>query len=164
MRIHFWVPIAIMTCACKTFAGAGDTIYLLSYFKGNGEMGVYLAGSADGLSFRDLKPAGPSSRRPTGRARTSLATRPSSFATASAHLTNPFPPKRPAIRSGGLVVAPSRPALFLRQGDSQVERFGVDRVEDLDLAADVVGGVVEHALEEQVVDVLGARTGDENPA
>jgi len=33
---------------------ASEDIFLLSYFKGNGETGVYLAASEDGLTFQDL--------------------------------------------------------------------------------------------------------------
>ena len=54
MKVYIWIPIAWILCACQAFGGAGDRIYLLSYFKGNGETGVYLAAGEDGLSFRDL--------------------------------------------------------------------------------------------------------------
>jgi len=38
---------------------ASDDAFLLSYFKGNGETGVYLAASEDGLTFRDLNEGRP---------------------------------------------------------------------------------------------------------
>jgi hypothetical protein len=52
MKTFFWSLINLLVCVCS--AGAADDLFLLSYFKGNGETGVFLAGSEDGLTFRDL--------------------------------------------------------------------------------------------------------------
>jgi hypothetical protein len=49
---------AVIWTACGA-AGAGDDVFLLSYFKGNGETGVYLAASEDGRTFRDLNAGRP---------------------------------------------------------------------------------------------------------
>ena len=51
---------AIVTAALLSSTSfASDNIFLLSYFKGNGETGVYLACSEDGLTFRDLNEGRP---------------------------------------------------------------------------------------------------------
>ena len=51
--------IAIATaCLCPMSLAAND-VFLLSYFKGNGETGVYLAASDDGLTFQDLNAGRP---------------------------------------------------------------------------------------------------------
>lgn len=54
MKGYIWVVIVAISWACCDCAGAGDDVFLLSYFKGNGETGVYLACSADGRTFQDL--------------------------------------------------------------------------------------------------------------
>jgi len=52
------VIIAILS-TCSVSLGAGDEVFLFSYFKGNGETGVFLAASADGLVFRTLNEGRP---------------------------------------------------------------------------------------------------------
>jgi len=44
----------VLLVICSASCGFADDLFLLSYFKGNGETGVYLAASEDGLTFRDL--------------------------------------------------------------------------------------------------------------
>jgi predicted GH43/DUF377 family glycosyl hydrolase len=51
------VAIAIACFYSASFAA--DDVFLLSYFKGNGETGVYLAASEDGLTFKDLNEGQP---------------------------------------------------------------------------------------------------------
>jgi hypothetical protein len=60
MRIYVSLTVIAMACVCRVSVGAGDdAVFLLSYFKGNGETGVYLACSADGLTFTDLNEGRP---------------------------------------------------------------------------------------------------------
>jgi len=42
----------LLSFTCR--AGAGDDVFLLSYFESNGETGVFLAASEDGRTFKDL--------------------------------------------------------------------------------------------------------------
>ena len=42
-------------CCCHLSAQSNKTTYLFSYFKGNGEDGLHLAWSADGLKWESLK-------------------------------------------------------------------------------------------------------------
>jgi len=52
MKGYIWSFVAALVCSCCV--EAGDDVFLLSYFKGNGETGVFLACSEDGLTFKDL--------------------------------------------------------------------------------------------------------------
>ncbi len=52
------IIVAIAWAGCS-LAGGGEDVFLLSYFKGNGESGVYLAASEDGRTFRDLNEGRP---------------------------------------------------------------------------------------------------------
>ncbi|MCU0918505.1 MAG: hypothetical protein MUC88_28690 [Planctomycetes bacterium] len=56
IRIGCFVMVTIILCSALP---AADDVYLLSYFKGNGETGVYLAASGDGLTFQDLNEGKP---------------------------------------------------------------------------------------------------------
>lgn len=51
--------IVIATACLCPASFASDEVFLLSYFKGNGETGVYLASSEDGLAFKDLNEGRP---------------------------------------------------------------------------------------------------------
>ena len=57
MRIYFF-SVLMAACLYSPLA-AGDEISLLSYFKGNGETGIYLACSEEGLVWRDLNEGRP---------------------------------------------------------------------------------------------------------
>jgi hypothetical protein len=46
--------ILLIVSGIAAAAKAQDTVYLLPYFRSNGETGVFLAASDDGLTFRDL--------------------------------------------------------------------------------------------------------------
>ncbi len=50
--------VVATACLCSALFAAED-VFLLSYFKGNGETGVYLASSEDGLTFKDLNEGQP---------------------------------------------------------------------------------------------------------
>lgn len=50
--------ILLLQCFCLS-ASASEDVFLLSYFKDNGERGVYLAYSEDGLTFADLNDGQP---------------------------------------------------------------------------------------------------------
>jgi predicted GH43/DUF377 family glycosyl hydrolase len=52
MKNSVWSLVILAVCACC--AGASDEVFLLSYFKSNGETGVFLACSEDGRTFGDL--------------------------------------------------------------------------------------------------------------
>lgn len=52
MKSYIWSCIVVLICSCGV--EAAEDVFLLSYFKGNGETGVFLACSEDGLTFRDL--------------------------------------------------------------------------------------------------------------
>jgi hypothetical protein len=52
MKGHIWSCMVVLVCSCC--AGAAEDVFLLSYFKSNGETGVFLACSEDGLTFKDL--------------------------------------------------------------------------------------------------------------
>jgi hypothetical protein len=54
MKTVTWIVGINMLCSVAALSKAGDEVFLLSYFKGNGETGVFLAWSEDGLSFGDL--------------------------------------------------------------------------------------------------------------
>jgi hypothetical protein len=45
----------LLTIGCIGFARQGDTVYMFSYFKGNGQDGLHLAYSFDGLKWTALK-------------------------------------------------------------------------------------------------------------
>ena len=64
------VIAVVASVVCSASCGFADDVFLLSYFKGNGETGVYLAASDDGLTFKDLNEGGRCLRRPSGRGRT----------------------------------------------------------------------------------------------
>ncbi len=52
MKRCIWsVVVALVCCGCVE---AAEDVFLLSYFKSNGETGVFLACSEDGLTFKDL--------------------------------------------------------------------------------------------------------------
>jgi hypothetical protein len=51
---YLWAVVAGLAWAGGGRAGAGADVFVLSYFRGNGETGVYLAASEDGRTFRDL--------------------------------------------------------------------------------------------------------------
>jgi beta-xylosidase len=56
----FILTIAVAALSvCSAGLAAGDEIFLLSYFKGNGETGVFLAASEDGLVFKTLNEGRP---------------------------------------------------------------------------------------------------------
>jgi hypothetical protein len=52
MKVAIWSLAVVLLCA--GFVHAEDELFLLSYFKGNGESGVFLACSEDGRVFNDL--------------------------------------------------------------------------------------------------------------
>jgi hypothetical protein len=52
MKNFVWSLVILAACTCC--AGASDEVFLLSYFKSNGETGVFLACSEDGRTFGDL--------------------------------------------------------------------------------------------------------------
>jgi hypothetical protein len=56
-----WVSLVVVAiaCTCCGAPGSGDEVFLLSYFKSNGETGVFLAVSEDGLTFKDLNEGRP---------------------------------------------------------------------------------------------------------
>ncbi len=58
MEIPIRSIVVATVCLCSMSA-ASDDVFLLSYFKGNGETGVYLAASEDGLTFKDLNEGRP---------------------------------------------------------------------------------------------------------
>lgn len=59
MKSCVWaVAIAILSGG-SVCLGAGDEVFLFSYFKGNGETGVFLAWSEDGLAFKTLNEGRP---------------------------------------------------------------------------------------------------------
>ena len=62
MRTCVCVVVATVSLCPALFAS--DEMFLLSYFKGNGETGVYLAASEDGLTFKDLNESRPIFTRP----------------------------------------------------------------------------------------------------
>jgi hypothetical protein len=51
-QVALAIVIGLLSVAAET--PAQDTVYLLPYFRSNGETGVFLAASDDGLAFRDL--------------------------------------------------------------------------------------------------------------
>lgn len=53
-------------CCCVSVRAATDTnsVFLFSFFRGNGEQGLYLASSKDGLRWTELKPPGQSFLEP----------------------------------------------------------------------------------------------------
>jgi beta-xylosidase len=59
MRACVPVFVIAILSACSNCSGAADEVFVLSYFKGNGETGVFLAYSEDGLTFRDLNEGRP---------------------------------------------------------------------------------------------------------
>lgn len=59
MKACTWLVVVAILSACSVGLGAGDEVFLLSYFKSNGETGVFLACSADGLVFKDLNDGRP---------------------------------------------------------------------------------------------------------
>jgi hypothetical protein len=59
MRACISVAIVASFAANSVCFAAGDEVFLFSYFKGNGETGVFLAYSEDGLTFRDLNDGRP---------------------------------------------------------------------------------------------------------
>jgi hypothetical protein len=58
MKACICYAVVATTCFCSASFAAND-VFLLSYFKGNGETGVYLAASEDGLTFQDLNEGRP---------------------------------------------------------------------------------------------------------
>jgi hypothetical protein len=58
MKVCVGYVIVATTCFCSA-SFAADDVFLLSYFKGNGETGVYLAAGEDGLTFKDLNEGRP---------------------------------------------------------------------------------------------------------
>jgi len=59
MKTRMWMVLIVLAGVCGVCAAAGDEVFLLSYFKGNGETGVYLACSEDGRTFQDLNDGRP---------------------------------------------------------------------------------------------------------
>ncbi len=57
MKLPTWGLVVLL--ACSGCVKAADDVFLLSYFKGNGETGVFLACSEDGLTFKDLNDGRP---------------------------------------------------------------------------------------------------------
>jgi hypothetical protein len=51
--------VATVATICSASLVSAEDVFLLSYFKGNGETGVYLAASEDGLTFKDLNEGRP---------------------------------------------------------------------------------------------------------
>ncbi len=49
----------VASVICSVSCGIADDLFVLTYFKGNGETGVYLAASEDGLTFKDLNEGRP---------------------------------------------------------------------------------------------------------
>jgi len=58
MKACIYRVVVAATSLCSVSFASND-IFLLSYFKGNGETGVYLAASEDGLTFKDLNEGRP---------------------------------------------------------------------------------------------------------
>jgi hypothetical protein len=58
MRLCVCYVVVVTTCF-HSASFAADDVLLLSYFKSNGETGVYLAVSEDGLTFKDLNEGRP---------------------------------------------------------------------------------------------------------
>ncbi len=54
MRVCMSMVVVAILSVGSIGLGAGDDVFLFSYFKGNGETGVFLAWSEDGLTFKDL--------------------------------------------------------------------------------------------------------------
>ena len=67
MREYIRVMLVAIICVCCRSARADDEVFLLSYFKGNGETGVYLASSEDGRTFTDLNGGRPIFTPPSWR-------------------------------------------------------------------------------------------------
>ncbi len=59
MKACMCLGVLAVIGACDGAAGSEDDVFLLSYFKSNGETGVYLACSKDGLTFEDLNDGRP---------------------------------------------------------------------------------------------------------
>jgi len=54
MKSFVYAVVAAVVSVGSVSPGAGDEVFLFSYFKGNGETGVFLAASEDGLVFKDI--------------------------------------------------------------------------------------------------------------
>ena len=52
MKGYIWIAIIVLVCSCCV--EGGEDVFLLSYFKSNGETGVFLAWGEDGRTFQDL--------------------------------------------------------------------------------------------------------------
>jgi hypothetical protein len=55
--IYYIIFVAVFLCGLSS--ASAEEVFLLSYFTGNGETGVYLAASEDGLTFKDLNEGRP---------------------------------------------------------------------------------------------------------
>lgn len=54
-----WVVVMAATSATAAPAADSDEVLLFSFFRGNGELGLYLAWSEDGLTWQEIKPDHP---------------------------------------------------------------------------------------------------------
>lgn len=61
----FVLAVYIAFSGGRLLAQTNDTALLFTFFRGNGESGLYLAWSEDGLKWTELKPPGPSFLKPT---------------------------------------------------------------------------------------------------
>lgn len=62
---RIFAPVWLVLALCSCVAGAAeDTTLLFTFFRGNGESGLYLASSEDGLKWAELKPPGASFLKP----------------------------------------------------------------------------------------------------
>lgn len=59
MRNYIYAGLVAILSVSPVSLGGEDAVFLLSYFKGNGETGVFLAASEDGLVFKDLNEGRP---------------------------------------------------------------------------------------------------------
>jgi hypothetical protein len=59
MKAFIHYIIVAMAFLCGLSSVSAEDVFLLSYFQGNGETGVYLAASEDGLTFKDLNDGRP---------------------------------------------------------------------------------------------------------
>jgi hypothetical protein len=59
MKSHIGIVVGAVVWVSGSCAGAQDDVFVLSYFKDNGETGVYLACSEEGRTFRELNDGRP---------------------------------------------------------------------------------------------------------
>ncbi len=59
MKACTWVVVVAILAVSSVCFAAGDDVFLFSYFKSNGETGVFLAYSEDGLTFKTLNDGRP---------------------------------------------------------------------------------------------------------